>query len=114
MELEAIAKAIEIIFNPNVADSYAGHIKLVQTNFLQMTSSSRRALVKDRAAEMLSISGKLSLMWGDYKDRINELTMEMNKNALVFDELKITLDDQIKIFVNSKPRISILGASPCR
>ena len=53
-------------------------------------------------------------MWGDYKDRINELTMEMNENALVFDELKITLDDQIKIFVNSKPRISILGASPCR
>ena len=74
LELEAIAKAIEIIFNPNVADSYAGHIKLVQTNFLQMTSSSRHALVKDRAAEMLSISGKLSLMWGDYKDRINELT----------------------------------------
>jgi hypothetical protein len=53
LELEAIAKAIEIISNPNVADSYAGHIKLVQTNFLQMTSSSRRALVKDRAAELL-------------------------------------------------------------
>merc|ERR1719230_2232772 len=53
LELEAIAKAIEIISAPNVADSYAGHIKLVQTNFLQMTSSSRRALVKDRAAELL-------------------------------------------------------------
>jgi len=53
LELEAIAKAIEIISNPNVADSYAGHIKLAQTNFLQMTSSSRRALVKDRAAELL-------------------------------------------------------------
>merc|ERR1719240_1615022 len=53
LELEAIAKAIEIISNPNVADSYAGHIKLAQTNFLQMASSSRRALVKDRAAEQL-------------------------------------------------------------
>jgi hypothetical protein len=54
LELEAIAKAIEIISNPNVADSYAGHVKLVQTtNFLQMTSSSRRALVKDRAVATL-------------------------------------------------------------
>jgi len=53
LELEAIAKAIEIISNPNVADSYAGHIKLAQTNFLQMSSSSRRALVKDRATELL-------------------------------------------------------------
>jgi hypothetical protein len=24
---------------------------------------------------------KLSLMWGDYKDKVDELTMEMNKNA---------------------------------
>jgi len=48
-------------------------------------------------------------MWGYYKDRINELAMEKYENALVFDELKITLDDQIKIFVNSKPRISVFG-----
>merc|ERR1740115_617155 len=53
LELEAIAKAIEIISNPNVADSYAGHINLAQTNFLQMTSSTRRALVKDKAAALL-------------------------------------------------------------
>jgi len=53
LELEAIAKAIEIISSPNVSASYAGHINLAQTNFLQMTSSSRRALVKDRAAALL-------------------------------------------------------------
>jgi len=48
--LEALAKAIEIISSPNVADSYAGHVKLAQVpNFLQMKSSSRRVLVKDRA-----------------------------------------------------------------
>ena len=50
-------------------------------------------------------------MWGYYKDRINELAMEKYENALVFDELKITLDDQIKIFVNSKARISVLESS---
>jgi len=53
LELEALAKAIEIISNPNVADSYAGHIKLAQTNFLQMASSSRRVLVKQRASDFL-------------------------------------------------------------
>merc|ERR1719215_949840 len=53
LELEALAKAIEIISNPNVSASYAGHINMAQTNFLQMTSSSRRALIKDKAAAQL-------------------------------------------------------------
>jgi len=53
LELEALKKAIEIISSPNVADSYAGHIKLAQTNFLQMASSSRRVLVKQRASDFL-------------------------------------------------------------
>jgi len=53
LELEALAKAIEIISNPNVSASYAGHINMAQTNFLQMTSSTRRALVKDKAAALL-------------------------------------------------------------
>ena len=40
---------------------------------------------------------KLSLMWGDYKDKVDELTMEMNKNAFMFEELKMELNDQIQI-----------------
>jgi len=51
---------------------------------------------------------KLSLMWGSYKDKVDELTMEMNKNAYLFEELQITLNDQIKILVNSKARFSML------
>jgi len=51
---------------------------------------------------------KLSLMWGDYKDKVDELTMEMNKNAYLFEELKITLNDQIKILVNSKARFAMM------
>merc|ERR1712100_919007 len=51
---------------------------------------------------------KLSLMWGDYKDKVDELTMEMNKNAFIFEELKITLNDQIQILANSKARFSMM------
>jgi len=51
---------------------------------------------------------KLSLMWGDYKDKVDELTMDMNKNAFMFEELKITLNDQIQILVNSKARFSMM------
>ena len=53
LELEALATATEIISNPNVSASYAGHINMAQTYFMQMTSSSRRALVKDKAAALL-------------------------------------------------------------
>merc|ERR1719230_944296 len=51
---------------------------------------------------------KLSLMWGDYKDKVDELTMEMNKNAFLFEELKIELNDQIQILTNSKARFSMM------
>jgi len=51
---------------------------------------------------------KLSLMWGDYKDKVDELTMEMNKNAFLFEELKITLNDQIRLLANSKARFSMM------
>ena len=39
---------------------------------------------------------KLSLTWGDYKDKVDELTMEMNTNVFVFEKLKITLSAQIQ------------------
>jgi len=47
-------------------------------------------------------------MWGDYKDKVDELTMEMNKNAFMFEELKLTLNDQIQILANSKARFSMM------
>jgi len=39
---------------------------------------------------------KLSLMWGDYKDKVDELMMEMNKNEFEWEELKYNLNSQIK------------------
>jgi len=51
---------------------------------------------------------KLSLMWGNYKDEVDMLTMDMNKNAYLFEELKITLNDQITALANSKARFSMM------
>merc|ERR1719265_2743346 len=50
---------------------------------------------------------KLSLMWGDYKDKVDELQMEMNKNEFEWEELKFNLNAQIKILGASKARFSM-------
>lgn len=53
-ELAALNKAIEIISAPNVADSYAGHVNLVQKlSFLQTQSTSQRVAIKQKAADLL-------------------------------------------------------------
>lgn len=58
-ELAALNKAIEIISSPNVADSYAGHVNLVQKpSFLQTQSTSQRVAIKQRAAELLRKRGR--------------------------------------------------------
>merc|ERR1719313_776490 len=50
---------------------------------------------------------KLSLMWGDYKDKVDELQMEMNKNQFEWEELKYNLNAQIKVLSASKARFSM-------
>jgi len=58
-ELEALAKAIEIIANPDVAGSYKEHINLAQqqsgqkVSLLQMRSSKRRVAMRQAAADFL-------------------------------------------------------------
>ena len=49
-----------------------------------------------------------SLMWGDYKDKVDELQMEMNKNEFEWEELKYNLNAQIKVLSASKARFSQL------
>jgi len=51
---------------------------------------------------------KLSLMWGDYKDKVDELMMEMNKNEFEWEELKFNLNTQLKVLGSSKARFSQL------
>jgi len=50
---------------------------------------------------------KLSLLWGEYKDKVDELQMEMNKNEFEWEELKFNLNAQIKILGGSKARFSM-------
>merc|ERR1719181_1719398 len=50
---------------------------------------------------------KLSLMWGDYKDKVDELQMEMNKNQFEFEELKFNLNDQLRVLTSTKARFSM-------
>merc|ERR1719424_2093984 len=53
-ELEAVAKAIEIISDPSVAGSYGKHdLGLTQTTFLQLRSARSRVSARDRAAAFL-------------------------------------------------------------
>lgn len=53
---------------------------------------------------------KLSLLWGDYKDKVDELQMEMNKNEFEWEELKLNLNEQLKALTSSKARFSTLLA----
>jgi len=50
---------------------------------------------------------KLSLMWGDFKDKVDELQMEMNKNQFEWEELKFNLNDQIRVLTSTKARFSM-------
>jgi len=50
---------------------------------------------------------KLSLMWGDYKDKVDELQYAMNRDEMEFHELKANLNDQIKVLTLSKARFSM-------
>mmetsp|Transcript_81271 Transcript_81271/g.156968 ORF Transcript_81271/g.156968 Transcript_81271/m.156968 type:complete len:659 (-) Transcript_81271:134-2110(-) len=62
-EIEALAKAIEIIANPEVAGSYKEHINLAQlptgqkVSLLQMRSSKSRVAMRQAAAHLLQRSG---------------------------------------------------------
>jgi uncharacterized protein YegL len=53
---------------------------------------------------------KLSLMWGEFKDKVDELTMEMMKNQYEFEEIKENLNSQIRLLVKSKARFQQLLA----
>jgi len=53
---------------------------------------------------------KLSLMWGEFKDKVDELTMEMMKNQVEYEELKENLNTQIRMLVKSKARFQQLLA----
>merc|ERR1712203_910895 len=53
---------------------------------------------------------KLSLMWGEFKDQVDELTMEMQKNAYEWMMLKMSINTQIRILTAAKEKLQMLLA----
>lgn len=64
----------------------------------------------DETPDCALLHDKLSLMWGEFKDKVDELTMEMMKNEFEFSEVKSNLNNQIKLLVKSKARFAQLLA----
>ena len=83
-------------------------IKGVEAELSKETKIYNYNFAKNNPPDCGLLHVKLSLMWGDYKDKVDELTMEMNKNAFMFEELKMELNDQIQILSNSKARFSMM------
>jgi len=53
---------------------------------------------------------KLSLLWGEFKDSVDDLTLEMSRNKDKWDELKDSLNGQISLLSKKKGRFSQLLA----
>jgi len=53
---------------------------------------------------------KLSLMWGDYKDKVDELTMDMMRNQMEWEELKFNLNKQLSMLAAAKAKFNMLLA----
>merc|ERR1719171_1281005 len=49
----------------------------------------------------------MSLMWGKFKDLVDERQMEMDKNEFEFNELKANLNEQLEVLRNSKARFTM-------
>merc|ERR1719446_1535698 len=92
------------------------------TNVTKVPPVKEKAPVKDGAsAEEASLAcnpdtvpdcallhDKLSLMWGEFKDKVDELTMIMMKNEYEFLELKTNLNNQIDMLKAAKARFNQL------
>jgi hypothetical protein len=62
----------------------------------------------DSTPDCALLHDKLSLMWGEFKDKVDELTMIMMKNEYEFGELKTNLNNQIEMLKAAKARLNQL------
>merc|ERR1719446_1676154 len=62
----------------------------------------------DSTPDCALLHDKLSLMWGEFKDKVDELTMIMMKNEYEFNELKTNLNNQIEMLKSAKARLNQL------
>merc|ERR1719321_219721 len=52
------------------------------------------------------LNDKMSLMWGKYKDLVDELKQEMEEHAFEFQELQANFNEQLSVLRNSKARFT--------
>jgi len=64
----------------------------------------------DTVPDCALLHDKLSLMWGTFKDKVDELTMDMMRKQYEFFELKTSLNDQISILTKKKGTMNQLLA----
>jgi hypothetical protein len=62
----------------------------------------------DTVPDCALLHDKLSLMWGEFKDKVDELTMIMMKNEYEFGELKTNLNNQLAMLASAKARLNQL------
>jgi len=67
-----------------------------------------KACNPDATPDCALLHDKLSLMWGEFKDKVDELTMDMMKNEMTFEEVKENMNSQIRLLVKSKARFGQL------
>merc|ERR1740130_2444160 len=109
-ELEAVAKAIEIISDPSVAGSYGKHdLGFTQTTFLQLRSARSRVSARDRAASFLkkkaralnseALSSLVSQLSASPFDKvitmIKDLVAKLKEEAAAEAEHKAWCDEQL-------------------
>jgi len=64
----------------------------------------------DTVPDCALLHDKLSLMWGEFKDKVDELTMTMMKNEYEFHELRDNLNSQIEMLKTAKSQLNQLLA----
>jgi len=64
----------------------------------------------DTVPDCALLHDKLSLMWGEFKDKVDELTMNMMKNEYEFGELTSNLNSQIAMLTAAKATMNQLLA----
>merc|ERR1712196_762267 len=62
----------------------------------------------DTVPDCALLHDKLSLMWGEFKDEVDKLTMEMMKNEYEFNELRANLNSQISMLTSAKAKLKKL------
>ena len=71
-------------------------------------ASAEEACNPDSTPDCALPHDKLSLMWGEFKDKVNELTMIIMKIEYEFLELKTNLNNQIEMLKTAKARLNQL------